>query len=238
MACFWLIVGLAVCAGCGGAKGEKSSAAANSCSDAGFTAAVSPRLAVLDSAVLKVDAGHGDVGALGAAAPELVSAARLLHDAAKGNSPCRARLVRARRLVLAATRDLSGAGHELELLADAARKGKDYSGFEGRFLTSYFSGTGKFNAALASLRAVGVGLVSASDGKGIFIEAGCAACHTLAAAGARATIGPNLDDLKPSKPAVVEAVTHGIGAMLSFEGKLSSEQIQTVAQFVSQKAGG
>ena len=238
LAGFWLIVGLAACAGCGGAKVEKSSTTTSSCSDAGFTEAVSPRLAALYSAVLKVDAGHGDVGALGAAAPKLESAAGLLRDAAKGNSPCRAGLSKARKLLLAATRELSSAGRDLELLADAAKKGNDYSAFQSRFLASYFGGTGKFNAALASLRAAGVrGLVGASDGKGIFIGAGCATCHTLAAAGASGTIGPNLDDVKPSKSAVVEAVTHGIGAMLSFQGKLSAEQIQAAAQFVSQNAG-
>ena len=234
----WLVVGVTVCASCGGAKSEQSTGAATSCSDASFTEAVSPHLAALDRAVLKVDSGHGDVGALGAAAPRLVSAAELLRDAAKSNSPCRAPLVKARRLVLAATRELSSAGHDLELLADAASKGKDYSGFQSRFLTSYFDGSGKFNASLASLRAAGVpGPVSARDGEGIFIGAGCATCHTLAAAGASGTIGPNLDDVKPSRSAVVNAVENGFGPMLSFKGKLSAEQIQAVAQFVSQNAG-
>ena len=37
-----------------------------------------------------------------------------------------------------------------------------------------------------------------TDGKAIFKGAGCAGCHTLAAAGATGTIGPNLDQLKPS----------------------------------------
>jgi cytochrome c6 len=238
LAGLWLLVGVTVCASCGGTKVEKSPVAVNSCSDAGFTEAVSPLLAALDSAVLKVDAGHGDVGALGAAAPRLVSAARLLRNAARSNSPCRAALLRAQRLVLASTKELSSAGHDLELLANAAKKGEDYSSFESRFLTNYFDGTGKFNASLASLRVAGApGLVSASDGKGIFTEAGCATCHTLAAAGARGKIGPNLDAVMPSTSAVVDAVTNGSGPMLSFKGKLSAEQIQAVAQFVSKNAG-
>jgi mono/diheme cytochrome c family protein len=79
--------------------------------------------------------------------------------------------------------------------------------------------------------------VSASDGKGIFKESGCANCHTLAAAGARGTVGPNLDELKPSKSTVAGALTNGQGTMVSFRGKLSAAQIQAVADFVSQSAG-
>ena len=39
-----------------------------------------------------------------------------------------------------------------------------------------------------------------TDGEAIFKGAGCAGCHTLAAAGATGTTGPNLDQLKPSAP--------------------------------------
>ena len=237
LAALWLIVGLAVCAGCGGGNGKESATAASSCSDAGFTDAVSPRLVALDRSVLKVAAGHGDVGALGAAAPGLVSTAGLLRDAASSSSPCRARLVKASHLLLAAARELSSAGRELELLAAAATKGRDYSGFQSDFLTSYFQGSDDFNTALTSLRGARVrGLVSATDGKGIFSEAGCGTCHTLVAAEAKSTVGPSLDAVKPSGFAVVNAVTNGMGAMPSFEGKLSAEQIQAVARFVSQNA--
>jgi mono/diheme cytochrome c family protein len=133
---------------------------------------------------------------------------------------------------------LARAGRDLGLLAATAKTGKDYSKFEARFLTSFFAGSGKFSHGLAALRAANSrGLVNASDGKGVFTESGCAGCHTLAAAGASGTIGPNLDDVKPLKPAVVEAVTHGLDTMPSFKGKLSAEQLQAVAQFVSQNAG-
>ena len=230
-----LLLGSA-CAGCGGNTSDHRSPGSKSCSDPGFADAVSARLAALERAVLRVDAGHGNVSALGSAAPRLVAAAKQASEAAKGNAPCRPRLVKARALLLVATRGLLSAGRALEPIEGSSKTGEVFS--ESQFLTSWYAGTQEFQEALASLRAAGVrGLVSATDGKGIFIEAGCAACHTLAAAGASATIGPNLDDLRPSKPAVVEAVTHGIGAMLSFEGKLSAEQIHTVAQFVSQNAG-
>ena len=38
-----------------------------------------------------------------------------------------------------------------------------------------------------------------TDGAAIFKGAGCAGCHTLSAAGSTGTIGPNLDQLKPSR---------------------------------------
>src|ERR1700755_2664425 len=37
-----------------------------------------------------------------------------------------------------------------------------------------------------------------ANGKSVFASAGCGSCHTLAAAKATGTVGPNLDDLKPS----------------------------------------
>jgi mono/diheme cytochrome c family protein len=74
-------------------------------------------------------------------------------------------------------------------------------------------------------------------GKAVFASAGCSGCHTLAAAGASGTVGPSLDETKPSFELVVERVTNGKGAMPSFEGQLSEQQIKDVAAFVSQNAG-
>ena len=64
-------------------------------------------------------------------------------------------------------------------------------------------------------------------------KAQCGMCHTLQAAGSEGQIGPNLDQLKPLMPQVVSAVTNGIGVMPSFEGMLSSEEIEAVSYFVS-----
>jgi mono/diheme cytochrome c family protein len=75
------------------------------------------------------------------------------------------------------------------------------------------------------------------DGAAVFAEAGCASCHTLAAAGASGTIGPNLDESQPSKELAQERVTEGMGAMPSFADQLSPEQIAAVAEYVSQNAG-
>jgi cbb3-type cytochrome c oxidase subunit III len=75
-----------------------------------------------------------------------------------------------------------------------------------------------------------------TDGKTIF-QAECASCHTLAAAGTHGTIGPNLDQLKPSEAIVKHQVEVGGGVMPAFKGKLSDAQITAVAKYVSSSAG-
>jgi cbb3-type cytochrome c oxidase subunit III len=75
-----------------------------------------------------------------------------------------------------------------------------------------------------------------TNGAAIF-KANCSSCHTLAAAGATGTVGPNLDQLKPAMAIVVRQVTNGGAIMPAFKGKLSSAQIQAVAKYVSSVAG-
>jgi len=74
---------------------------------------------------------------------------------------------------------------------------------------------------------------SASSGQRIFTSAGCADCHTLAAAHASGSIGPDLDELKPPYAKVVGQVTNGGANMPSFAGRLSKAQIDAVAKFVA-----
>ena len=76
-----------------------------------------------------------------------------------------------------------------------------------------------------------------TDGAAIFKGAGCAGCHTLAAAGATGTTGPNLDQLKPSTAVVAHQVRSAAAVMPAFKGKLSPAQIQAVAKYVSSSAG-
>jgi mono/diheme cytochrome c family protein len=77
---------------------------------------------------------------------------------------------------------------------------------------------------------------AAANGQEVFTQ-NCANCHTLAAAGANGQVGPNLDDLRPSPDLVKGKVETGGGAMPSFKGKLSPEQIQAVSDYVSENAG-
>ncbi len=75
-------------------------------------------------------------------------------------------------------------------------------------------------------------------GKAVFTgSAGCTGCHTLADAGSTGTVGPNLDDSKPSADLVVDRVTNGRGAMPPFQGTLTEQQIADVAAYVSSVAG-
>ena len=74
-------------------------------------------------------------------------------------------------------------------------------------------------------------------GKNIFLEKGnCATCHALNDAGSNADIGPNLNLIKPDVGRVVMAVTNGIGVMPAYEGILTSEEIEAVALYVSEKS--
>lgn len=75
------------------------------------------------------------------------------------------------------------------------------------------------------------------DGATVFAQAGCGSCHTLAAAGAAGTVGPNLDQLAPTKEAVATIVTSGRAAMPSFADQLDAEEIEAVAEYVAESAG-
>ena len=77
----------------------------------------------------------------------------------------------------------------------------------------------------------------ATPGKAIFASKGCSGCHTLKDAGSSGNVGPNLDQLKPSKDTVAHQVEVGGGAMPAFKGQLTNAQIQAVAAYVSSVAG-
>ena len=53
----------------------------------------------------------------------------------------------------------------------------------------------------------------------------------------RGTVGPNLDEAKPSLDLAIDRVTNGKGGMPSFKGQLSEAQIEDVATFVADDAG-
>ena len=54
---------------------------------------------------------------------------------------------------------------------------------------------------------------------------------------ATGNVGPNLDQLKPSKARVASQVETGGAIMPSFKGRLSPAQIQAVAGYVASVAG-
>ena len=63
-------------------------------------------------------------------------------------------------------------------------------------------------------------------------KAQCGVCHTLQAAGSAGDIGPNFDQLTPTIPQIISAVTNGIGLMPPWEGILTDEEIEAVAYYV------
>jgi mono/diheme cytochrome c family protein len=101
-------------------------------------------------------------------------------------------------------------------------------------------------AAVLALLAAGCGGSGSSSGGSsganaagakVFADAGCKNCHTLKAAGANGSVGPNLDQLQPSEKLVIKQVNTGGGVMPSFKGKLTPQQITAVAKYVSSVAG-
>jgi mono/diheme cytochrome c family protein len=67
----------------------------------------------------------------------------------------------------------------------------------------------------------------------------CANCHTLKAANAIASIGPNLDELRPNKALVLDAIENGRaqgnGQMAA--GLYTGEDAEDVANFVAKAVG-
>jgi mono/diheme cytochrome c family protein len=77
-----------------------------------------------------------------------------------------------------------------------------------------------------------------ADGAEVFASAGCGNCHTLEAAGATGSVGPNLDELQPGEDEAAEQVRNGGGGMPAFEGQLSDAEIDAVAQYVASSTAG
>ena len=75
-------------------------------------------------------------------------------------------------------------------------------------------------------------------GAAIFKSAGCTGCHTLAAAHATGTVGPNLDQLKPDYRHVTAQVTNGGAQMPPFKSSLSAQKIADVSAYVVKSTGG
>ena len=75
-------------------------------------------------------------------------------------------------------------------------------------------------------------------GQGALPKSGCVGCHTLSDAHATGTVGPNLDQAKPDFRLATARVTLGKGAMPSFKGQLSDQQIADVASYVVKATGG
>src|SRR4029453_19185376 len=67
---------------------------------------------------------------------------------------------------------------------------------------------------------------SGTPGERVFSSAGCANCHTMEAAGAKGTVGPNLDELRPNEQTVKRQVTNGGNGMPASKSKLPPTEAQ------------
>jgi mono/diheme cytochrome c family protein len=67
----------------------------------------------------------------------------------------------------------------------------------------------------------------------------CSQCHTLAASNAVAQVGPNLDQLRPPKELVLDAIENGRsrGAGQMAAGLYSGEDAEDVASYVAKAVG-
>jgi mono/diheme cytochrome c family protein len=74
----------------------------------------------------------------------------------------------------------------------------------------------------------------ASQGKELF-SSSCGGCHTLADAGTSGMVGPNLDELGPSREQVLAAIKAGPGPMP--ENLYEGAEAEAVADYVSGSAG-
>ncbi len=63
-------------------------------------------------------------------------------------------------------------------------------------------------------------------------EPACGSCHTLKDAKSLGQVGPNLDQMQPKAHRVSKAVKNGVGAMPSYDGRLSDEEIKAISIYV------
>jgi len=78
----------------------------------------------------------------------------------------------------------------------------------------------------------------AAAGKALFASKGCGVCHTMEAAGSTGTIGPNLDEAKPSEELIADRLINGKGQMPPFRSQLTDQQIADLVAFVRQSTSG
>ena len=74
--------------------------------------------------------------------------------------------------------------------------------------------------------------VNREAARALFDTYSCSACHTLTDAGAFGVIGPSLDDPSLTREAIINRVTNGQGAMPSFAGQISDDEIALLADYI------
>lgn len=91
------------------------------------------------------------------------------------------------------------------------------------------------SASLAVATAAEPDAAQLQEGKVLFQKGAvpaCAVCHALVDAGATGAIGPDLDELQPTRQQLLSMMRDGGGAMPSFEDTLSEAQREAIAAYV------
>lgn len=91
------------------------------------------------------------------------------------------------------------------------------------------------NGVLAVAAAAQPDAAQLQEGKVLFQTGAvpaCAVCHTLADAAATGAIGPDLDELQPTRQQLLSMMRDGGGAMPSFEETLTESQREAIAAYV------
>jgi mono/diheme cytochrome c family protein len=97
------------------------------------------------------------------------------------------------------------------------------------------AGCGGDDDSGGSATPAGDGGATAASGEELFKQR-CSSCHTLAAAGADGTVGPNLDQLAPDAARVQAAIKTAPGVMP--ENLAEGEEAQRIAEYVAGAASG
>jgi len=113
---------------------------------------------------------------------------------------------------------------------------------EGNYLAAYIAGVAGVPGVEPPIPP------DAPPGAQVFLAQGCGSCHTMAAAGATGSVGPNLDEVIPNQnPADVEIsildpdaeLSQGFGAgiMPDTYGDLPPPELQDLVDFLVSEAG-
>jgi mono/diheme cytochrome c family protein len=87
--------------------------------------------------------------------------------------------------------------------------------------------------AAAQTPAATLSAATREQGQKLFANYSCGGCHTLADAGAGGVIGPVFDGNSGlTKAYVIETVKTGRGAMPSFDGQMTEQEIATLAEYI------
>jgi len=121
--------------------------------------------------------------------------------------------------------------------AESSGGGGEATAGGGEGATGAEGGGGGETAGGGEAAGGGGGGAATAEGKQIFTQS-CGTCHTLSDAGTNGQVGPNLDQLKPDKARVLNAIKNGgagSGAMPA--NIVTGAEAEAVATYVSSVAG-